>query len=71
LSMGIADAACILSPSGALADGAATAVGNRVRQGADLEKVGKWSQKIKGIMGGVVIAAKRMATWGDVELVKL
>jgi len=71
LSMGIADAACILSPSGALADGAATAVGNRVRQGADLEKVGKWSRKIKGIMGGVVIAAKRLATWGDIELVEL
>lgn len=71
LSMGIADAACILSPSGALADGAATAVGNRVRQGADLEEVGEWSQRIKGIMGGVVIAAKRMATWGDIELVEL
>jgi ApbE superfamily uncharacterized protein (UPF0280 family) len=71
LSMGIADAACILSSSGALADGAATAVGNRIRKKSDLEKVGKWSSRIKGIIGGVLIVDDRMATWGDIELVKL
>lgn len=71
LSTGIADAACILSPSGALADGAATAVGNRIRQKADLEKVGKWSNNIRGIIGGVLIVDDRMATWGDIELVEL
>lgn len=71
LSMGIADAACILSSSGALADGAATAVGNRIKRKADLEKVCEWSNKIRGIMGGVLIVDDRMATWGDIELVEL
>ncbi len=71
LSMGIADAACILSSSGALADGAATAVGNMVRRKADLEKVGAWSSKIKGVIGGILIVDDRMATWGDIKLVEL
>jgi ApbE superfamily uncharacterized protein (UPF0280 family) len=66
LSMGIADVACILSSSGALADGAATAVGNRIMQKSDLEKVGEWSNRVKGIIGGVLIVDDRMATWGDI-----
>ena len=71
LSMGIADVACILSSSAAFADGAATAVGNRIRKKADLENVGEWASEIEGIIGGVVIVADRMVTWGDIELVEL
>lgn len=71
LSMGIADAACVVSSSGALADAAATALGNRIRQKSDLEKVSGWSHKIKGVIGGVLIVGDRMATWGDIELVEL
>ena len=71
LSMGAADAVCILSPSAALADGAATALGNRIKRKADLEKVAGWASDIKGILGGVIIFEDRMATWGNIELVEL
>ena len=71
LSLGIADVACILSPSAALADGAATALGNRIKKKKDLETVAGWADRIEGIVGGVVIVDDRIAAWGDIELVEL
>lgn len=69
LSMGIADVVCLLSPSALLSDGAATALGNRIKRRADLKKVAGWASQISGILGGVVIVEDRMAIWGDIELV--
>ncbi len=71
LSLGIADVCCLLSPSAALADGAATALGNRVKRKKDLETVAAWADRIEGIVGGVVIVDDRIAVWGDIELVDL
>lgn len=71
LSKGIADAVCLLSPSAALADAAATSLGNRIRTAGELEKAGEWAREIEEILGGVVIAEGRMASWGDIELVAL
>jgi ApbE superfamily uncharacterized protein (UPF0280 family) len=71
LSRGITDVVCLLSSSAALADGAATALGNRVKRKTDLERVAEWAGLIDGIVGGVVIVKDRMATWGDIELVGL
>jgi ApbE superfamily uncharacterized protein (UPF0280 family) len=71
LSTGIADVVCIISPSGALADGAATALGNRIRRKDDLEDVGGWAGDMEGVLGGVVIVGDRIAAWGDVKLVGL
>jgi ApbE superfamily uncharacterized protein (UPF0280 family) len=50
LSFGKADAVCILSKSGALADAAATAVGNVVKERKDIER-GLNLGKIEGING--------------------
>jgi ApbE superfamily uncharacterized protein (UPF0280 family) len=71
LSMGIADVVCIVSSSAALADAAATAIGNQIKRKADLEMVSGVANKIEGIVGGVVIVDDKMATWGDIELVDL
>ncbi|MBU0990738.1 MAG: UPF0280 family protein [Proteobacteria bacterium] len=71
LSQGITDVVCALSSSAALADGAATALGNRVKKKKDLEQVAKWADQIQGILGGLVIVGDTMATWGDIELVEL
>jgi uncharacterized protein len=71
LSMGIAHVVCLLSPSAALADGAATALGNRIMAKNDIRKVAGRANEIEGIMGGVAIVEDSMATWGDVELVEL
>ena len=71
LSMGVADVVCLLSPLAALADGAATALGNRIRGEKDLDEIAHWAGEIDGILGGVAIVKKKMATWGDVEVVGL
>jgi len=71
LSMGIADVVCLVSHSAGLADGAATAIGNRIKSEKDLETVSVIVNKFEGIIGGVVIIDDKMATWGDIELVGL
>lgn len=71
LSMGMADLVCTIASSAALADGAATALCNRVKQKRDLEKIPYWAASVPGIMGGVAIMGDRMIPWGDVELVGL
>ena len=71
LSRGITDVVCLLAKSTALADAAATALGNRVKKIADLEFVAHWAEEIGGIVGGVVIVKDTMATWGEIELVEI
>jgi ApbE superfamily uncharacterized protein (UPF0280 family) len=71
LSFGRADVVSVLSSSASFADGAATALGNRIKTKADLERVATWADQIKGIFGGLVIMGERMAVWGDIELAEL
>lgn len=67
-SMGVADAACVLASSASFADGAATALGNRIRGKKDLERVSEWAAGTPGILGCLVILGDRIAAWGDIEL---
>jgi len=71
LSMGHTDVTTILSSSAVRADGAATALGNRVRTKTDLERLAEWAADIEGILGGIVIMGDNMVTWGKVEIVEL
>jgi ApbE superfamily uncharacterized protein (UPF0280 family) len=71
LSLGLADAAMLLSSSAALADAAATAVGNLVKSPDDIPAALLRGQQIQGITGILVIAGDRMGVWGDIKLVKL
>jgi hypothetical protein len=71
LSLGKADAGCVLSSSAALADAAATALCNRIQGPKDLSKIDEWAKGIKGILGALVVLGDKMATWGQVELVAL
>lgn len=71
LSLGRADAACVVARSTALADSTATSLGNRIRSRADFEKAAAWASQIQGVNGGLVIMGKSMVAWGDVELVEL
>lgn len=68
LSFGQADAAVVLSPSTALADAAATALGNRVNDKSDLETALEYVCSIEGVSGAVVIAGESVAACGNVEL---
>jgi ApbE superfamily uncharacterized protein (UPF0280 family) len=69
LSLGLADAAIILSPSAALADAAATAVGNVVKSEQDIDAAIRRGKQIEGITGIMVVVGGSMGAWGDIKLV--
>jgi len=69
LSFGTSDAVTILSPSAALADATATAVGNRVRGTQDIAQGLDYAQTIEGILGALIIVADQFGAWGDIEIV--
>ncbi|RDV81767.1 UPF0280 family protein [Ammonifex thiophilus] len=71
LSFGKADAAVVLAANAALADAAATALGNRVRTPEDIEEALSFIQKIPGVLGAVVILGKHLGVWGKAKLVPL
>jgi hypothetical protein len=71
LSLGKADAVIVLSPSTALADGAATALCNMVEAAEDIPQAIEKAQSIDGLRGLVVIAGDKMGVWGKVKIVPL
>lgn len=72
LSMGSADAVSVLSSSCALADAAATAIGNRVRSARDIEAAIQWGRTIPGVEGILIIIGKQMGAWGSrVQIVSI
>ena len=68
LSFGKADAVVVLAPEPALADAAATAIGNRVRSAADLEKAAAWARTIPGLLGILIIIGPALTAWGEIEI---
>lgn len=68
LSLGAADAAIVLSSSTALADAAATAVGNLVKTVDDIAAAVELAQSIEGVIGMVVIKDDKMGLWGKVKI---
>jgi hypothetical protein len=71
LSLGKADAVCVISPSATLADAAATALGNMVQNKGDIRQALEAGQKIPGVEGAVIIVDDALGAWGEYELVKL
>jgi ApbE superfamily uncharacterized protein (UPF0280 family) len=71
LSLGMADAVCLVSQSAPFADAAATALGNRITNKFNLTAEIESIREYKDIKGGVVIIGKTMATWGEIELTDL
>jgi ApbE superfamily uncharacterized protein (UPF0280 family) len=71
LSLGKADVGCVVSPSAALADAAATALCNRIQGRKDLTRIEEWARNLKGILGALVILGDEIASWGQIELVAL
>jgi ApbE superfamily uncharacterized protein (UPF0280 family) len=70
-SEGCADAVCVVSLSGPLADAAATAIGNRVSVATDIDSAIRWGKSIEGVLGILIIFEKEMGVWGQIELVPL
>jgi hypothetical protein len=71
LSFGKADAVCVVSASCALADAAATAIGNRVQSGRDIPGAVEFGRGIRGVAGLAIIVGERLGVWGEVEIVPL
>lgn len=71
LSLGEADAVVAISPSAALADAAATALANRVRESDDVAQTAELMDSIEGLRGVVVIKGDRIAAKGAVKLATL
>jgi hypothetical protein len=71
LSLGMADAVCVVAESCAFADAAATAVGNLVQSIADIEFAIAKGKSIDKIQGIIIIVGEKMGIWGDLEVVPL
>ena len=71
LSLGTADAVCIVAQSASIADAAATALGNRITKRSKLKSVVESMRGFNDINGGVVVIGKTMATWGEIELTRI
>ena len=71
LSFGKADAVCMVSSSCALADAAASAVGNRVQGAADIRAGIEFGKTIPGISGILIIVGEKLGAWGELEVVPL
>ena len=68
LSYGQADAVIVLSQSTALADAAATAIGNRIRQPSDIPGGIEFARSIGGLKGVIIIQGEQVGVWGEVKL---
>jgi hypothetical protein len=66
-SSGKADVVTALARSAALADAAATAIGNLVVNDEDIPQAIKFAQGIEGLKGVVIIKGKQIGVWGEVR----
>jgi uncharacterized protein len=71
ISLGKTDATVLLAPSAALADAAATAIGNTVRDIKDIPRALKLAQGIKGVSGVLIITGDCIGAWGKIEICRL
>lgn len=70
ISFGCADAATVISKDPALADAAATALGNAVQADNALEECFKAIDR-PGIDGALVIRGEKMAMWGELPTLRM
>jgi ApbE superfamily uncharacterized protein (UPF0280 family) len=71
LSFGKADAVTVVSLDAALADAAATALGNLVRKPQDIGKALELAPSIPHIEGTLIAIGDKIGIWGDLEIIPL
>ncbi|HPE06361.1 MAG TPA: UPF0280 family protein [Smithellaceae bacterium] len=69
LSFGKADAVCVISKTATLADAAATAIANRVKNKSNIKFALNYGMKIPGVKGIVIICGNDMGAIGEVKFV--
>ncbi|MCL2281473.1 MAG: UPF0280 family protein [Dehalococcoidia bacterium] len=68
ISFGKTDASVIVAKTAALADAAASAVGNAVSSQDGIQHGLEVAQSIMGILGAVIIVGDKIGVWGEFEL---
>lgn len=71
LSYGRADAIVALSPSASLADAAATAIGNLIKQQEDIPNGIELAKRIEGLKGVLIIKDDKVGIWGEVKVCQI
>jgi len=71
LSLGEADAAIAVSKSAALADAAATAIGNLIHDASDIRKGIDFTAGIDGLLGTIIIIGDKLGIAGDLTICRL
>lgn len=71
LSLGQADSVTVLAASTALADAAATRLGNEIKKQSDMKQALKTAQDIGDLRGVVIVQDEQLGVWGDIELIPL
>ena len=68
-SFGKADAVVVIAQSAPLADAAATAIGNIVKDISDIDHALKVAKKIRGLEGVLIIKDDQLGALGKVKIV--
>jgi ApbE superfamily uncharacterized protein (UPF0280 family) len=71
LSLGKADAVCVIARSSLFADGLATFVGNRVKKKDDIAPAIEKGSFFSGVRGILIVMGEHLGAWGDIEIVKM
>ncbi len=70
-SFGKADAVVVLSPSATLADAAATAIGNLIKQPEDIPGGVEFAKSIKELSGVLIIKDDKIGLWGEATICRI
>jgi uncharacterized protein len=71
LSLGKADAVCIVAQSALFADALATRLGNAVSDTDDLNRALEDGQQFPDVIGILIIMGKNLAVWGNIDLIEV
>ena len=71
LSLGKADAVCVVAESCSIADAGATSIGNLINSPADIEGAIRAGRRFGELSGIVVIVDEKVGMWGDLEVVSI
>lgn len=71
LSLGNADAVCVVSHSALFADGLATRLGNLVKKEDDIGAALEDGRGFSGTTGILIILGKSLGAWGDIDLTEV
>jgi hypothetical protein len=71
LSLGKADAVCVVADSALFADGLATCIGNSVKSKDDITMAIETGKAFSNIIGILIIVGDNLGIWGDLEIIRV